>query len=171
MVKKVLLAAILIEATALFYMIHTRSDGHVLNHSQKQVELETLALPVNSIESKPAVAHTSTNVDNIKEKYRNKMEQLEAETELQLYSIFESNIEQLKQKWSFTYFADFKNQIEQLEADTDIKFNEIYSKLEKELEENGYSKTKAEELKKEYEQKKEAYTKSILNIVVQKLGI
>jgi len=73
------------------------------------------------------------------------------------------------EKVSYGYFYNkYKEAAEKLEAKTDATFQQLYSSLQKELAENGFSKSKAQKIKDYYSQKKRERESQMLSKVLEK---
>ena len=131
----------------------------------------------NSSETDASTGNTNstneTTVTTIKEKYRPALEGLEEQADVKVNALIvrakkeyvekQANGEKIDLGYFYNkYMAAAKD----LESNTDKVFDAVLSAVEKDLAENGFDKTEAKAMEKEYEARKKARRDSIMKKVV-----
>lgn len=113
--------------------------------------------------------------ESIKAKYKPSFEALQGQALSKLNVLISYAYNEYKgkknrgEKVSYGYFYNkYKAAAKKLEAKTDQTFQQLYTSLENELAQNGYSKKEALEIKRYYNQKKEQRENQLLSKVLDK---
>ncbi len=153
----------------------TEDEKTVTIHTpQRQIAKELLE-PNKTVFQQTQVEHLAVikqeeSLQQIKEKYKNKFEQLQTETNQQIDSLVETalndfrtyinkenNNDSLK-----TLYQKYASEGQKIEQQTEKEFQILYKELIDELVENGYNEAEAEEFQLIYEQQKEELKSEIV---------
>lgn len=171
MIRKLLILAIIVELGVFWYVHQEKAPVQVQvdNLPQRELNLDIKKVPAD--EPKPAVeASATTNpLNEIKDKYTVEFENLEKETKKEAKELLarakEAFIEESAEGIAvLQVMGNYYNEFKTLEKETDVAFEQIYSKLEAELEAGGYSKDEAVVFREQYEEKKKKMLKKALDV-------
>lgn len=117
-----------------------------------------------------AVTTQTHSLEEIKENYQTKFEDLQSKTNSQIDTLVEKALhdfkDYIKKEHSDdslkTLYQSYASQGQKIEQNTEEEFQLLYQKLKTELVQNGYSEDEAEEFKQIYEQQKEERKSEIL---------
>ncbi|KGX91267.1 hypothetical protein [Pontibacillus marinus] len=116
----------------------------------------------------------SPTVEDIKNRYRPSFQALQDQALAKLNNLVTYAYDEYKrkkksgEKVSYGYFfKKYKSAAKELEAKTDATFQRLYSSLQQDLVENGFSKQDASDVKEYYKQRKESRESQMLSKVLE----
>jgi ABC-type cobalt transport system substrate-binding protein len=145
----------------------TEKDNNNTSNSSKDNQGEDSE---SSSNTEDTTAEEEVTVADIKDRYRPVFESLQSQANGKIDALTSRAFQEYQtqkskgESISFSYFYQkYSSAGKELEAKTDETFNYIYSALESELKENGYSPSHANDFREQYAAAKQQREKALLN--------